>query len=190
MGHYRAIVDLMMSNVSRQLGEKEIKLEVTDIAKDFLGEKGYDEVYGARPLRRVIQNMIEDRLSEAVLREEFKVFDRIFEIKADPKKQEIVESALKAIKELPDVLAVEKRGDEIVMFANKSRKFEVEKVIKDLLKETKDEAEAKLKDWEKPHIEENSYVSYVVIDLKDTEIAVESRDKFPVPKTPVGAGTG
>jgi ATP-dependent Clp protease ATP-binding subunit ClpC len=187
----RNIVDLMMSNVSRQLGEKEIKFEVTDAAKDFLGEKGYDEVYGARPLRRVIQNMIEDRLSEAVLREEFKVFDRVFEIKADVKKPEIVEASVKGIKELPDVLAVERAGDEITAFAAKSRKFEVEKVIKDLIKETaKGEAEARLKEWEKPHISENSYVSYVVVDLKETEITVESRDKFPLPKAPVGAGTG
>ena len=58
----------MLANVSKQLAEKEIKLEVTEAAKDFLGEKGYDEVFGARPLRRVIQNMVEDKLSEAVLR--------------------------------------------------------------------------------------------------------------------------
>jgi ATP-dependent Clp protease ATP-binding subunit ClpC len=187
----RSIVELMMSNVSRQLSEKEIKLEVTDTAKDFLGEKGYDEVYGARPLRRVIQNMIEDRLSEAVLREEFKVFDRVFEIKADAKKSEVVEASVKGIKELPDVLAVEKKDNEITAYATKSRKFEVEKVIKDLLKETiKGEAETRLKDWEKPHIAENSYVSYVVIGLKEGEINVESRDKFSLPKTPVGAGMG
>jgi ATP-dependent Clp protease ATP-binding subunit ClpC len=64
----RQIVDLMLSTVSKQLKEKSIQLEVSDAAKDFLGEKGYDEVFGARPLRRVIQNMIEDKLSEALLR--------------------------------------------------------------------------------------------------------------------------
>jgi ATP-dependent Clp protease ATP-binding subunit ClpC len=46
-------------------------LEVTDAARDFLGSKGYDPVFGARPLRRVIQNMVEDQLSEALLRGEF-----------------------------------------------------------------------------------------------------------------------
>ena len=48
-----------------------MSLEVTDAAKDFLGSKGYDPVFGARPLRRVIQNMVEDQLSEALLRGDF-----------------------------------------------------------------------------------------------------------------------
>jgi len=73
--HIRKIVDLMLAQVSKQLGEKEIKLEVTDAAKDLLGEKGYDEVFGARPLRRVIQDMIEDKLSESFLRGKFQPGD-------------------------------------------------------------------------------------------------------------------
>ena len=75
--HIRRIVDLMLATVSKQLGEKDLKLEVTDAAKDFLGEKGYDEVYGARPLRRVIQSMVEDKLSDSVLRGEFRPGDTI-----------------------------------------------------------------------------------------------------------------
>jgi ATP-dependent Clp protease ATP-binding subunit ClpC len=66
--HIRKIVDLMLTTVTEQLAEKEIKLEVTEAAKDFLGEKGYDEVFGARPLRRVIQDMVEVKLSEELLR--------------------------------------------------------------------------------------------------------------------------
>ncbi|MBI2836608.1 MAG: ATP-dependent Clp protease ATP-binding subunit [Chloroflexi bacterium] len=73
--HIRQIVDLMLSQVAKQLGEKGIKLEVTDSAKDFLGEKGYDEVFGARPLRRVIQSMVEDRLSDSLLRGQFRPGD-------------------------------------------------------------------------------------------------------------------
>ncbi len=73
----RAIVDMMLNTVSQQLGEKGLKLEVTDAAKDFLGEKGYDEVYGARPLRREIQNTIEDKLSEDLLRGKFRSGDTI-----------------------------------------------------------------------------------------------------------------
>jgi len=73
----REIVELMLTSVSQQLAEKEIKLEVTDAAKDFLGEKGYDETFGARPLRRVIQNMVEDKLSEDLLRGKFKAGDII-----------------------------------------------------------------------------------------------------------------
>jgi ATP-dependent Clp protease ATP-binding subunit ClpC len=69
--HIRQIVDLMLAPVTQQLAEKGIKLEVTEAAKDLLGEKGYDEIFGARPLRRVIQDTIEDRLSEDLLRGKF-----------------------------------------------------------------------------------------------------------------------
>jgi len=65
--HIRKIVELMLSQVQTQLKEKEIKLEITDAAKDFLGEKGYDPAFGARPLRRIIERMVEDPLSEAIL---------------------------------------------------------------------------------------------------------------------------
>jgi len=75
--HIRKIVDLMLVNVTQQLKEKGIKLEVTDIAKDFLGEKGYDEAFGARPLRRVIQDMIEDKLSDNILRGQFRPGDTV-----------------------------------------------------------------------------------------------------------------
>ncbi|MBM3174023.1 MAG: AAA family ATPase, partial [Chloroflexi bacterium] len=68
----RLIVDLMLGVVTKSLAEKNIKLEVTDAARDFLGEKGYDPTFGARPLRRVIQTEVEDRLSEALLRGEFR----------------------------------------------------------------------------------------------------------------------
>jgi len=73
--HIRKIVDLMLAPVTQQLAEKEIKLEVTEAARDFLGEKGYDEVFGARPLRRVIQDMVEDKLSEDLLRGKFRAGD-------------------------------------------------------------------------------------------------------------------
>ncbi|MBN1193006.1 MAG: AAA family ATPase, partial [Coriobacteriia bacterium] len=73
----RAIVDLMLGQVSKSLKEKEIALVVSEAAKDLLGTKGYDPVFGARPLRRVIQNMLEDQLSEAILRGEFRSGDTI-----------------------------------------------------------------------------------------------------------------
>jgi ATP-dependent Clp protease ATP-binding subunit ClpC len=73
----RQIVDLMLVTVSEQLVEKEVKLEVTDAAKDFLGRTGYDEVYGARPLRRVIQSQVEDKLSEDLLRGKFAAGDTV-----------------------------------------------------------------------------------------------------------------
>ncbi|AAW39083.1 ATP-dependent Clp protease ATP-binding subunit [Dehalococcoides mccartyi] len=73
----RSIVDLMLKSVIKQMSEKGIGLEVTDSAKDLLGKKGYDEVYGARPLRRTIQTMLEDRLSEDLLRAKFEAGDKV-----------------------------------------------------------------------------------------------------------------
>jgi ATP-dependent Clp protease ATP-binding subunit ClpC len=73
--HIRQIVDLMLSTIVEQLSEKEVKLEVTDAAKDLLGEKGFDEVFGARPLRRTIQDMVSDKLSEDLLRGRFRAGD-------------------------------------------------------------------------------------------------------------------
>ena len=73
----RSIVDLMLATVGQQLIEKGIGMKVTDAAKDFMGEKGYDEVFGARPLRRVIQNMVEDKLSEDILRGKFQAGDTV-----------------------------------------------------------------------------------------------------------------
>ncbi len=73
----RNIVDLMLVQVSKSLEEKNMTLEISDAAKDFLGEKGYDPTYGARPLRRVIQDEIEDKLSDALLRGDFNSGDTI-----------------------------------------------------------------------------------------------------------------
>ena len=73
----RAIVDLELVKVQRQLSTRGVSLEVTDAAKDWLGERGYDQVFGARPLRRVIQDNIEDRLSEMLLSGDFEEGDRI-----------------------------------------------------------------------------------------------------------------
>ena len=57
----------MIVELEEQLKEKEIKIDVTEKARDYIGEQGYDETYGARPLRRVIQNLIEDKLSDFIL---------------------------------------------------------------------------------------------------------------------------
>jgi ATP-dependent Clp protease ATP-binding subunit ClpC len=83
----RQIVDNEMKHVDTQLAAKGLKLEMTVEALDWVGEKGYDPVFGARPLRRVIQNEIEDRLSEAVLEERFSEGDTI---KIDVQNDEIV----------------------------------------------------------------------------------------------------
>ncbi|MDO5030604.1 MAG: ATP-dependent Clp protease ATP-binding subunit [Corynebacterium sp.] len=61
------MVDLMLARVSEQLGEKRIKMEISDRAKNLLAKRGFDPVLGARPLRRTIQREIEDQLSEKIL---------------------------------------------------------------------------------------------------------------------------
>jgi ATP-dependent Clp protease ATP-binding subunit ClpC len=63
----RLIVDLELKRIRTQLKEQEISLEITEQAMDFLGGRGYDRQYGARPLRRIIQNLIEDPLAEGLL---------------------------------------------------------------------------------------------------------------------------
>ncbi len=65
--HMHEIVDLMMKDVASGLLEKGINLEVTDEAKDWMVNKGYDPLFGARPLRRVIQEHVENRLSDTIL---------------------------------------------------------------------------------------------------------------------------
>ena len=61
------IVDLMLADVQRTLAKKSIKLEVTKMAKDWLMEQGYDEAMGARPLRRVIEQQIRDKVTDFYL---------------------------------------------------------------------------------------------------------------------------
>ncbi|HEU5437881.1 MAG TPA: ATP-dependent Clp protease ATP-binding subunit [Ktedonobacterales bacterium] len=64
----REILDLMLAQTDARLSEQLITLNVADAAKEYLAEQGYDRAYGARPLRRVVQQHIEDRLAEGVLR--------------------------------------------------------------------------------------------------------------------------
>jgi len=75
--HIRSIVDMMLKEVDSRIQEKQVELDVTEAARDWLGEKGYDPIFGARPLRRVIQERLEDSLSEALLRGDFEAGDTI-----------------------------------------------------------------------------------------------------------------
>jgi ATP-dependent Clp protease ATP-binding subunit ClpC len=67
----KKIVDLLMQRVKDQLAEQEIDIILSDDAKEVLMKEGYDPMYGARPLRRAIQKLIEDPLSEKVLGKEY-----------------------------------------------------------------------------------------------------------------------
>jgi ATP-dependent Clp protease ATP-binding subunit ClpC len=73
----REIVDLLLARVKAQLAGQQMELVVTDAAKDAIITKGYDNAFGARPLRREIQNQIEDPLAERMLMASFEAGDRI-----------------------------------------------------------------------------------------------------------------
>ncbi len=200
----RAIVDMMMTNVGKQLAEKEIKLAMTDAAKDFLGKEGYKEEYGARQLRRVIQNRVEDRLSEEVLRGNLKTFKRVYETRASSRKLQVTETLIKSIKAIPEkraadketdkmrivpeILTIDHTDDSITVYSTESLKFDMEKIIRDYLEETKKEAVNKRP---QPPAElkmtENAFVSEVIIDAKDGEITIDSKDGLSLPNLPVSA---
>ena len=71
----RQIVDLMLNRVRTQLTEQQIELVASDEVKDFLVSKGFDPAFGARPLRRTIQNLVEDPLAEGLLQGKFRPGD-------------------------------------------------------------------------------------------------------------------
>ena len=73
----KEIVDIELSKVRSRLRERGLELILSDESKEFIIDKGYNPDYGARPLRRAIENMIEDPLSESILRGEFKGFDTL-----------------------------------------------------------------------------------------------------------------
>jgi ATP-dependent Clp protease ATP-binding subunit ClpC len=73
----RQIVDLMLQRVRGELTEQQIKIEVTDAAKDLLMDKGFDPVFGARPMRRAIQHLVEDPMAEALLEGRYKTGDTV-----------------------------------------------------------------------------------------------------------------
>ncbi|MEO6457091.1 MAG: NDP-hexose 4-ketoreductase, partial [Chloroflexia bacterium] len=70
-GHIRQIADLMLTRLRNQLTEQSMELNVTDDAMELLANRGYDSTFGARPLRRIIQNLIEDPMAEGMLEQRF-----------------------------------------------------------------------------------------------------------------------
>ncbi len=81
------IVDIQLKNLSELLQERKIEFEITKEAKEHLALQGYNPMYGARPLKRTIRQLIENPLSKALLKNEFKDGDRI---KIDYKDEKIV----------------------------------------------------------------------------------------------------
>jgi len=73
----KQIVGLMLKEVTKQLSEQNIGLEVTEEAKEFLAKEGFDPNFGARPLRRAIQRLVENPLAEDLLKGKFKPGDTV-----------------------------------------------------------------------------------------------------------------
>ena len=73
----RSIVDLMVADLKKRLSERKLGVELSDGAKSWLAREGYDPIYGARPLRRVIERYVENPLSSKLLRGEFSEGDTV-----------------------------------------------------------------------------------------------------------------
>jgi ATP-dependent Clp protease ATP-binding subunit ClpB len=65
--HIRQIVDIQLARLQARLADRKLELVFTDAAKDWLAERGYDPVYGARPLKRVIQTAVETALAQQII---------------------------------------------------------------------------------------------------------------------------
>ncbi len=95
--HIAQIVGIILRDVQKRLGDEELTLRLTQAANDFLVEHGYDEHYGARPLKRAIQKYVEDPLSEKILVGEFARGDEI-EVDVAPDKERLAFRALSGTK--------------------------------------------------------------------------------------------
>ena len=99
--HIRSIVELILEEVNERLDEYEITLTATIEAMDWLAQEGYDQEYGARPLRRVVQTEIEDRLSDSMLSGAIKDGSHVEVILEEG------EIALKVVSEAAEVIEME-----------------------------------------------------------------------------------
>jgi len=79
------VVTLMLDRVSKQIAQKGMDFEVTDAAKRYLAREGFDPQYGARPLRRAVQRLVEDPLSEEILLGKFDANDTVL-VDVDPER--------------------------------------------------------------------------------------------------------
>ena len=95
----KEIVDLMLDRVHNQLKNSDLEIVLSDEAKEFLATEGYDKEFGARPLRRLIQDEIENILSEEFLKDSYKPGDIIELSIVDDKIQIIQDSKVESNKD-------------------------------------------------------------------------------------------
>ncbi|MDH6355774.1 ATP-dependent Clp protease ATP-binding subunit ClpC [Dysgonomonas sp. PH5-45] len=82
------IIDIELKDFHKRMSELGLQIEVKDDAKDFLSERGYDVQFGARPLKRAIQNYLEDEIAELILSGEVKP-DTVIEVRADKENEKL-----------------------------------------------------------------------------------------------------
>ncbi|KUL05910.1 MAG: hypothetical protein XE13_1103, partial [Proteiniphilum sp. 51_7] len=87
------IIDLELQGLYKRIGDLGYKVELTEPAKEFIANKGYDVQFGARPLKRAIQKYIEDEMAEQILRSGMKEGETIL-VDFDSEKQQIVMNVL------------------------------------------------------------------------------------------------
>jgi ATP-dependent Clp protease ATP-binding subunit ClpC len=101
----RTVVEKMLRELRDRLAERRVTLELTDAAKDWLLERGYDEAYGARPLRRLIQREVENTLARRSLAREFGDGDHV---RVDVEGEgEMVTLAVNVVRAMPQPQPVE-----------------------------------------------------------------------------------
>ncbi|MGH9023365.1 MAG: AAA family ATPase, partial [Acidimicrobiia bacterium] len=106
----KSIVDLMIKRVREQLQTQGLELELTEASKDLLAARGYDPTLGARPLRRAIQRLLEDPLSERILWKEFRAGDTIL---VEAEGDDIVFRSVAGVEPPPVELAGSGSGTEV-----------------------------------------------------------------------------
>jgi len=73
----KAIVDILLRKIKSRLEERDIELNLTDRAKEFIAEVGFDPIFGARPLKRALADVVEDKLAELILEGKVKDGDKV-----------------------------------------------------------------------------------------------------------------
>ena len=74
---FRSIINLLITDLNKRLSDREITVELTDAAKQYIVDNGYDPVYGARPLKRFLQKHVETLSAKLILADEVREGDTI-----------------------------------------------------------------------------------------------------------------
>ena len=81
--HMAKIVDIQIASLQARLADRDISLELAADARNWLADKGYDPHYGARPLKRIIQNHVQDQLAESLLQGKIRHGERVKVVRTD-----------------------------------------------------------------------------------------------------------